>query len=98
MQSGPQYRSTWRLIDQGIDKDEFGRSLFNAIFLCGEILQLQANQEMESAKKVPYLVEDYKKREYLKAKELAGAMDTLKPLEQKALMSRYPRLFGRKAA
>jgi hypothetical protein len=79
-------------------REAFGRKLYDAIALCGGILECQANQGRERVKESGQ-VEYYAKREYALAQQLADAFTGLSTFEQNQLMGRYPKLFGnRKAA
>jgi hypothetical protein len=94
-------RIVWRSTEpppsaSAITKEQFGVGLFHAIFLCGGILQLQAMEEMERVRERGD-VENYRKREYDLAKQLANAFTGLSVFEQSQLMGRYPKLFGKRA-
>jgi len=92
IQAGPAIRSTWRATAEGITRAEFGGNLFRAIFVCGEILQAQAYQEVPRVREAGRRAE-YRTREVASAKELADVFTDLSQPEQASLMHRYPRLF-----
>jgi hypothetical protein len=90
------FRSTYHPVPKdAITREQFGVALYDAIKLCGGILQCQYLQTrtraIESGRD-----KDYRQREMALAQELADTYPKLTVFQQQALLGRYPKLFGRR--
>ena len=91
------FRSTYRPIPQDArTKEQFGVELFEAIKLCGGILQLQEMQGMERVIESGR-GDEYKHKETALLRELAAMVPKLTVFEQEQLIGRYGKLFGKRA-
>jgi len=73
-----------------IDVDEFGRGLYETIFMVGEVLGLQDQINTAVLKDRPAAIQDFTARQAAKRTELTQKMLTLGEQEIDALVERYP--------
>lgn len=89
-----QFQAGVPVMPNGITCEQFGLSLYEAIFCCGGILQLRDMQKSELARADKAIRDGYRQRESVLHGQLAALTPKLPVADQEALIQRYPQLFS----